>query len=282
MGSTKQFRFTFKRLTVPVVGQTGAEASQQRPAGVISKDTTPVKMNKIDTLTQSTKDQKCSSLPHSKRSQPFELPKQLVGSKITTQVVVGGEEVNCLLDSGSQVETVPESFYKQHLSEQTIKSLHDLLEVEGANGQLVPYIGYIEMTITFPKDFIGTPMDATTLAFVVPDISQSLVLIGTNTLDVLFDLYAETDLTNRQPLPYGYKVVFKMIELRRKQAINNHQGIVKMNGKTPQVIPAGETVVVEGVALVRGFQDERAVVIEYPSSSPLPGGLLVKSGLVRP
>lgn len=53
-----------------------------------------------------------------------------------------------------------------------------------------------------------------------------------------------------------------------------------MQGKTPQVIPAGETVVVEGVALVSGFQDEKNVVIEYPSSSPLPGGLLVKASLV--
>ena len=57
-----------------------------------------------------------------------------------------------------------------------------------------------------------------------------------------------------------------------------------MQGKTPQVIPAGETVVVEGVALVTGLQDEKSVVIEYPSShhqqATLPGGLLVKSGLV--
>ena len=53
-----------------------------------------------------------------------------------------------------------------------------------------------------------------------------------------------------------------------------------MQGKMPQVIPAGETVVVEGVALVSGLQDEKSVVIEYPSSSPLPGGLLVKAGLV--
>lgn len=56
-------------------------------------------------------------------------------------MTVRGEEVNCLLDSGSQVTTVPESFYKQHFSEQEIKPLHDLLEVEGANGQLVPYFG---------------------------------------------------------------------------------------------------------------------------------------------
>ncbi|RXN19590.1 Retrovirus-related Pol polyprotein from transposon 412 [Labeo rohita] len=106
------------------------------------------------------------------------------------------------------------------------------------------------------------------------------MLIGTNTLDVLFDIYSEADRTNRQPFPHGYKVVFKVIELRRKQASNNHQGVVKMQGKMPQVIPARETVVVEGVALVSGFQDEKSIVVEYPLSSPLPGGLLVKAGLV--
>ncbi|XP_076745452.1 retrovirus-related Pol polyprotein from transposon opus [Maylandia zebra] len=136
------------------------------------------------------------------------------------------------------------------------------------------------MTITFPKDFIGVPVDVNTLALIVPDTSQSLMLIGTNTLDVLFDIYSETDLANRQPLPHGYKVVFKIIELRRKQTSDTHQGVVKLLGKMPQVIPAGSTVVVEGVALGEGLQDEKSVVIEYPSSSPLPGGLLLKAGLV--
>ncbi|KAL4008013.1 hypothetical protein ACER0C_001865 [Sarotherodon galilaeus] len=106
------------------------------------------------------------------------------------------------------------------------------------------------------------------------------MLIGTNTLDVLFDIYSETDLANRQPLSCGYKVVFKIIELRRKQTTDNHQGVVKLQGKVPQVIPAGSTVVMEGVALGRGLQDEKSVIVEYPSSSPLPGGLLLKAGLV--
>lgn len=280
MGSSAWFQCTFKRLTVPVVGQTGTEKRQRRPSDINNKNKTPIRVSKANTLVQTIEAQACSSLQHSKQNQPFRLPKQLVGIKSTTQVIVRGKEVNCLLDSGSQVTTVPESFYKQHLSEQEIKPLYDLLEVEGANGQLVPYFGYIEMTITFPKDFTGTPIDVNTLALIVPDTSQSIMLIGTNTLDVLFDLYAETDLANRLPLPHGYQVVFKVIELRRKQATNDHQGEVKMPGKTPQVIPAGATVVVEGVALVNGFQDEKSIVLEYPSSSPLPGGLLVKTSLV--
>ncbi|CAI5671482.1 unnamed protein product [Oreochromis niloticus] len=106
------------------------------------------------------------------------------------------------------------------------------------------------------------------------------MLIGTNTLDVLFDIYSETDLADRQSLPHGYKVVFKIIELRRKQTSDNHQGVVKLQGKVPQLIPAGSTVVVEGVAFGRGLQDEKSVIVEYPSSSPLPGGLLLKAGLV--
>lgn len=286
MGSPKWFQFAFKRLKVPVVGQTGAEESQQRPSNVSHENSvisehngsnenrTRVKTNKVKAHTFTT--QPHSHPRHSKGNHQFQLPNRLVGTKSTAQVTVRGEEVNCLLDSGSQVTTVPESFYKQHFSEQPIKPLHDLLEFEGANGQPVPYFGYITITITFPKDFIGAPIDVNTLALVVPDTSHSLLLIGTNTLDVLFDIYSDTDTTSCQPLPHGYAVVFKVIELRWKQASNNPQGVVKMQGKTPQLIPAGETVVVEGVALVSGFQDEKSVVIEHPSSSPLPGGLLVK------
>lgn len=61
---------------------------------------------------------------------------------------------------------------------------------------------------------------------------------------------------------------------------DSHHGIVKMQGMDSQVIPAGETVVVEGVALANKFQNEKSVVIEYPSSSPLPDGLQVKASLV--
>lgn len=242
MGRTKQSQLTFKRLAVPVGGQTGTEESQQRPSDVNGKNKAEV----------------CANLKHSNMNHPFKLPKGLVGTKSTAKVNIKGEEVSCLLDTGSQVTTVPRSFYERHFPEQEIKPLHDLLEVEGANGQSVPYLGYIEMTITFPKVFIGASMDVNTLALVVPDIratSQSLVLIGTNTLDVLYDMYFEAGLTRHQPIPHGYRAVLKCLELRQKQTNNSQPSVVTLQGRSSKIIPAGETVVVEGVAVAYCLQN---------------------------
>ena len=73
-----------------------------------------------------------------KQSQPTshtcKLPKGLIGTKSTAQVFIKGTQFNCLLDTGSQVTTVPHSFYSSFLSDQEIKPLVDILEVEGANG----------------------------------------------------------------------------------------------------------------------------------------------------
>lgn len=113
--------------------------------------------------------------------------KGLIGAKCTAQVIVGGKVCSCLLDTGSQVTTIPNSFYREHLSHLSIHSLNNLLEVEGANGQEVPYIGYVETTIKFPKSSFGKDNELPTLALIVPDMHSSLssVLIGTNTLDAL-------------------------------------------------------------------------------------------------
>lgn len=69
--------------------------------------------------------------------------------------------------------TVAKSFYDQYLPEQQINPLYNLLEVEGANGQPVPYLGYVEVTIIFPKQFLGAECEVPTLALVVPDSGTS-------------------------------------------------------------------------------------------------------------
>lgn len=53
-----------------------------------------------------------------------------------------------------------------------------------------------------------------------------------------------------------------------------------LQGRSSKVIPAGETVVVEGVTVAYCLQSKKSVVIEQPSLPSLPGGLLVTASLV--
>lgn len=209
------------------------------------------------------------------------LPKGLIGTKCTAQVNIAGKPCSCLFETGSQVTTVSWSFYEQHLSEQPVHSLDDLLEVEGANGQSVPYEGYIEINVTFPE-FFENDVEVPTLALVVPDAkvhTESLVLIGTNTLDVLYEQYSKSKSSYHQPSPFGYRVVLKTLELRQKQTTDGHLGLVRSQSKEHAVIPAGQSVVLEGSVTSHGLHSDKWVVVQHPATSYLPGGIVVKSCL---
>lgn len=151
MGAEKQcFQPSVKLGTVPVVGQTGTDNYQACP-------------KHSHMLMVQTQSKLCHPL----------LPKGLTGAKCIAQINIAGIKCNCLLDTGSQVTTISQSFYNENLSEQHIHSLNNLLEVESANGQSVPYLGYVEVTITFPKDFVGVDIEVPTLALIVPDFSPN-------------------------------------------------------------------------------------------------------------
>lgn len=207
------------------------------------------------------------------------LPRGLIGARCTTQVNIAGVTCDCLLDTGSQVTTITQSFYNKNLSDQQIHSLGNLLEVESANGQNVPYLGYVELTITFPKEFVGVNMDVPTLALVIPDLPsafQPSVLIGTNTLDELYKDFSHQKPRYFSP-SFGYKQVLKILELRQNQAVEGNVGLVRLPEKQPQVIPAGQSAVLCGTASVQRVYPDKWVVVEHPIFSSLPGGLIVKT-----
>lgn len=212
------------------------------------------------------------------------LPSKLVGTKCTAQVIVEGHKVDCLLDTGSQVTTIPLSFFQTNLSHNSLKSLDDLLDVElqieGANGEAVPYLGYVELNLMFPEEFLGKESEVPTLALVVPDVSSvPQVLIGTNSLDVLYSNYVERHDCCPQSFLPGYRVVLKILEVRQKQAGPGALGLIKAKSHTPEVVPAGSTVVVKGWVHMSAAHKEKWAVVEAASASSLPGGLLVASSL---
>lgn len=217
------------------------------------------------------------------KRQSVTIPKGLVGAKCTAQVTISDQDCSCLLDTGSQVTTIPNSFYQENLSHLPINSLNNLLEVEGANGQDVPYLGYIEVTIKFPESLLGVDIEVPTLALIVLDMCSTLssVLIGTNTLDVLYEQYAANAPQNYESLPYGYKVVLKTLEVRRVQSEGSSMGEVRLHCTDPETIAAGQTKVLEGSVSCRTSNAVKWVTVESPNSALLPGGMLVMNGLAR-
>ena len=81
----------------------------------------------------------------------------LVGGSPTTRAKLAGVEVECLVDTGSMVTLVTEAFYKEKL-ESVCGGVQGgkVLNLRGANGLEIPYLGYLELDIavggvTVPK-----------------------------------------------------------------------------------------------------------------------------------
>lgn len=62
---------------------------------------------------------------------------------------MGGVEVPCLLDTGSMVTTITESFFLENFSHLSERELHQCkwLGLKAANGLDIPYLGYLELDI---------------------------------------------------------------------------------------------------------------------------------------
>lgn len=103
---------------------------------------------------------------------------------------------------------------------------------------------------------------------VVPDVNtMPQILIGTNSLDVLYSNYVERHDCHPQSFLYGYRVVLKVLEVRQKQASTGAFGLIRTQSYTPGVVPAGSTVVVEGQVHMRGAHKVKWAVVEAASVS---------------
>ncbi|KAI3361878.1 hypothetical protein L3Q82_002197 [Scortum barcoo] len=76
-------------------------------------------------------------------SQPFSR------SPSNHDVDMGGVKVPCLVDTGSMVSTVSESFFRHHFEPWGQERLHSCnwLQLRAANGLAIPYLGYLELEV---------------------------------------------------------------------------------------------------------------------------------------
>ncbi|RXN25500.1 Retrovirus-related Pol polyprotein from transposon 297 [Labeo rohita] len=110
------------------------------------------------------------------------LPKGLVGPASTVDVKLNGHVCQALLDTGSQVTIVFDSWFSRNLPDVPIHPLTGL-SIWGLSSSSYPYKGYIVVDVTFPAAVTGVEESLAILALVCPDPQgppQVPVIIGTN------------------------------------------------------------------------------------------------------
>ena len=115
--------------------------------------------------------------------QPHPVLHALIGEANECVAYLNGRPCLALLDTGSQVTSISEQFYREHLSDRPMQPLKRLVHVVGAAGQEVPFLGYVELSVSFPCTKAGTDVVFQTLVLVVLDnqYNQRVPLIpGTN------------------------------------------------------------------------------------------------------
>ena len=73
----------------------------------------------------------------------------LLGDANESEIIVNGVKCPCLVDTGSMVTTLSLDFVKSNLPHIKVESLKNLIKIEGAAGHNIPYVGYMDVTISF-------------------------------------------------------------------------------------------------------------------------------------
>lgn len=95
------------------------------------------------------------------------------------------------------ITTVSRTFYEKNFAYLPLHSLNSIIQVKCASGQILPYLGYIEVDFSFPEEVNVSPKHKI-LALVVPDTeynSRVPVVIGTNLIAVCYEVWKEVQQT---------------------------------------------------------------------------------------
>ena len=212
---------------------------------------------------------------------------RIVGEANEEMATVNGVPCKSLIDTGSQVTTISESFHKKHLSDVPIKPLSDFLTIEGAGGQDVPFLGYIALELTFPFEACGCEEACGVLTLVVPDNnynSRVPLTVGTN---VLFDCrqYCRekkgSKFMRHTVMSPTWKAAYQRLNARdRFCKKDGHIGTVKASTHQPIKILPGQSTIIYGATRAGPKGDEYVAVVEPVRETSLPGSLMISPAAV--
>lgn len=215
-----------------------------------------------------------ASVVGSNQGTNYQGPK-LVGETNEVEIEINNVKTKALVDTGSCISTLSQSFYDKNLSDIVIQQLENILKVECADGQPLPYHGYIEVDLTTGN---GIPKASQTpcLFLITPDTAYSIltpVILGTNILDVLLKECQQNfgiQFLQRASLHTPWYLAFRCMVIRDRESRKNGNQIAIIRSAEPGKIIIGpnETKTIKGrTDRELGFHKTCALIHESPDSS---------------
>ncbi|CAC5418357.1 unnamed protein product [Mytilus coruscus] len=203
--------------------------------------------------------------------------KTTVGVCPKANVEVNGIKMCSLLDTGAQVSTMTESFYRNHMADfGDLVDITDMLRISAANGGDIPYLGYIECNLKA----LGYTFE--NMGFlVVKDPSEDTLkqrkrrvpgVIGSNifkSMKVLCD--------NIEILPKNWGNILALYEEIYE---NDYIGKIRIPNHQSIIIPAGSVQIIEVQTKPAPKGEKFDCIVEENTGLTLPNGFALASTLV--
>ncbi|XP_067381076.1 uncharacterized protein [Channa argus] len=200
-----------------------------------------------------------------------------IGKCPVVDVMLNKVATCCLLDTGSQVSTITDEFFRKHLlgDDDAMLATSSWLKLTAANGLEIPYQGYVELEV----ETMGLKIP--NCGFLVLKASDGVTpaehcIIGMNVIHKCRQLVvSEFDTVLEGTLDSGWRSAFQQIQT----CIVERKIMARVLGRDKVRVPAESisTVMVKGHFSQIGTDTQ--LLIE-PANAPLPPGVLVIPTLV--
>ncbi len=193
----------------------------------------------------------------------------MVGKANEIPVKIQGIDTTALLDSGSQISTIPEWFIKEHWPDLTVDTLEDFLDVEDAGGNSLKYSGVVTLELEpFPQAHVSVE----TPFLVVKETRYNRVtplVVGTNVIDYLTQCYSDIE-----GLCTGAWGFASRASKDRVSALGSDGNVGVVRTCKQVVVPANSQVTVHGISRP-GPVGKVLALSEEGDYGTLPGGLIL-------
>ncbi|KAK0136928.1 Paraneoplastic antigen Ma2 [Merluccius polli] len=210
-------------------------------------------------------------------------PEGLVGPSFIHTIKVNDVVCDALIDSGSNVTIIFESWYNKHLLDVPIKPLSGL-GLWGLADTEYPYKGYVVVEMEFSEEITGVTGRVEVLALVCPEPrnqQQTPVLVGTNT-SLFRRLWELAKTKGDENTVYSMRIqsVYAPVKAQEQSTKNEVLGQIKWKGPGSLAIAPGAKYYATCKVERQSASSKDLVLIDAPTDQLLPTGLLVQPGVL--